>query len=234
MNCDYCEDRGVVGGTMPWRNGGSHANPCAYCTSSPAMKFKPGVTPWTGVIMPVPDVDKDTPGFSTYAEPDLPGDRVIIVVDPRWRMWCWSETGRYEMSPMLAAELTVLGTQLIFDGFNDRYACGVAFEGIMQDDTLAVYMAVPLLALLDGEDDVDLGARRYDLDEAVKAVGEALSYTLVPRVMVHVSPKLNPATLEHACDKLGVDSIMVKQTRGRWGVTPCWSRYRRAPAEEDF
>jgi len=217
---------------MPWKNGGATACPCAYCTSTPTLKFKPGVTPWTGVMMPVPDVHKDTPGFSTYAEPDLPGERVIIVIDPRWRMWCWSEKGQFMMSPMLQGELTILATHMMFEG-GDEYACGMAVEGTfdIEQDTVHVYMAVPLISLLDGKDTRTLGARRLDLDQAVTAVGEALAYSLVPRVMVHVSEKVKPVNLDKACGALGTDQIMVKQTLGYWGVTPCWSRYQR---EEDM
>lgn len=231
MTCHYCNNTGVVGGTMPWPNGTSHANPCAYCKSSPVLKFKPGVTPFTGSIMPVPDVHKDTPGYSTYAEPDLPGERVIVVIDPRCRMWCWGETGRFEMHEGLIAELAVLATQAMFDGFGNEYACGVAVEGIVYNDMLAIYMLVPLIALLDGKDTKTLGSRRYDLDETIGSVGEGIFYTVVPRVMVHASPKVKPASLDAACDALGVDRIMVKQTLGFWGVEPCWSRYVR---EEDF
>lgn len=232
--CDYCNNTGVVGGVMPWKNGGAHANACPYCASSPVLKFKAGVTPWTGCIMPVPDVHKNTPGFSTYAEPDVPGERVIIVIDPRWRMWCWGENGRFIMSPMLHSELTVLATHMMFEGA-DEYACGMALEGTfdIEADVVHLYMALPLLSLLDGKDTKPLGTRRFDLDQAVVAVGEALAYTLVPRVMVHVSEKVKPANLDKACDALFSEHIMVKQTLGYWGVEPCWSKYVRGPAEEE-
>lgn len=231
MTCEYCNDTGMVGGVMPWKNGTAHANPCPDCTSSPALKFKPGVTPWTGCIMPVPDVNKDTPGFSTYAEPDLPGERVIVVIAPDFRIWCWGEFGRYAVSQLLIDELTVLASQAMFDAPLDEYQCGVAIEGIMSGGDLMIYMLVPLIALLDGEDTQQMGLRRMDLERAVAAVGEALAYKVVPRVMVHASPKVKPANLDAACDALETNRIMVKQTLGYWGVTPCWSRYER---EEDF
>ena len=161
MKCDYCEDKGVVGGVMPWKNGSAHACPCPYCEGNPVIKFKPGITPWTGVIMPVPDVHKNTPGFSTWAEPDRAGERVIIVIDPRCRMWCWSEKGQYGMPPMLQSELTVLATEVMFEGHGDEYQCGVAVEGVLDEaGDLELYMLVPLIALLDGEDTQTMGCRR--------------------------------------------------------------------------
>lgn len=234
MSCDYCNGVGVVGGVMPWRGGSAHANPCPYCTSSPAMKFKPGVTPWTGTLMDVWPVDNETKGMSTYAEPLIKGERMVISIDNRWRINCWAEAGAYQMSPMLISELTVLATQLVFDGFRDRYACGVAFEGIMRDDTLHIYMAVPLLSLLEGEDDLDLGTRRFDLQTACGAVGEALSYTLLPRVMVPVSPIIRTEKLDWACGQLGSDRIVLKQVRGKWGKELSWAWYERPAADEDF
>lgn len=232
MSCDYCKSIGVVGGSMPWPNGTSHAAPCDYCTSSPALKFKPGVTPWTGVIMPVPEWNStvDMPAFSLYAEPDVSGERVIVVVDPKCRMWCWGEGGKYIMSKMLIDELTVLATEVMFDG-HDEYACGIAFEGVMVGGDLALYMMVPLLSLLDGVDTHHLGTRRLDLEVAVKDAGEALSYSLIPRIMLKARPKVVQADIDLACDRLGVDSIVVKQVQGFWGVTPCWVRAKR---EEDF
>lgn len=241
MTCHYCSSIGVVGGTMPWPNGTSHANPCAYCKSSPALKFKAGATPWTGVVMPVPNfTDGKVSAMSLYAEPDVAGDRVIVVVDPRCRMWCWGETGKYAMSNMLIGELTVLATEIMFDGYPE-YSCGVAFEGIVvgsqgQDGLitggdLALYVAVPLLSLLDGVDTHNLGTRRLDLELACKRAGEALSYELIPRIMLKARTQLTQAHIDDACKQLNVDSIMVKQVQGRWGVTPCWVR---ASKTEDF
>lgn len=232
MSCDYCNSIGVVGGTMPWPNGTSHAAPCSYCSSSPALKFKPGVTPWTGSIMPVPEWDASAylPAFSLYAEPDLGGERVIVVVDPACRMWCWGEFGKYAMSKMLIDELTVLATEIMFEGHKE-YACGIAFEGVMVGSDLALYMAVPLLSLLDGVDTHHLGTRRLDLEVAVKRAGEALSYSLIPRIMLTAKKKVEQSDIDRACERLGVDAIMVKQVQGYWGVTPCWTRAKR---EEDF
>lgn len=232
MSCDYCNSVGVVGGAMPWSDGTSHAAPCAYCSSSPALKFKPGVTPWTGVIMPVPewDASADMPAFSLYAEPDVGGERVIVVIDPRCRMWCWGESGKYAMSKLLIAELTVLATVMIFEAHKE-YACGIAIEGVMVGGDLAIYMLVPLLSLLDGVDTHHLGTRRLDLEVAVNAIGEALSYSLIPRVMLKARQQLEQAHVDEACDTLGVDTVMIKQVQGYWGVTPCWTRAKR---EEDF
>lgn len=232
MSCDYCKSIGVVGGSMPWPNGTSHAAPCDYCTSSPALKFKPGVTPWTGSIMPVPEWDGSTemPAHSLYAEPDLGGERVIVVIDPTCRMWCWGEGGKYAMSKMLQAELTVLATDVMFEG-HAEYACGIAIEGLIVDGDLWIYMMVPLLSLLDGVDTHHLGTRRLDLEIAVKRVGDALSYTLIPRTMMFARKVLDQKAIDRACDNLGTDSIMVKQVQGHWGVTPCWVRAKR---EEDF
>lgn len=241
MSCDYCNSIGVVGGAMPWTHGTRHAAPCAYCSSSPALKFKPGVSPWTGVVMPVPDfADGEVSAMSIYAEPDLAGERVIIVVDPGCRMWCCGEAGKYVMSQMLIDELTVLATEIMFEG-HAEYACGIAFEGLvvgadtsgdpMLGGDLALYMAVPLLSLLDGVDTHHLGTRRLDLEVAVKRAGEALSYSLIPRIMLKARKTLTQAEIDRACTTLGAESIMVKQVQGHWGVTPCWVRCKR---EEDF
>jgi len=231
MSCDYCNSVGVVGGTAPWRNGTSHAVPCSYCNSSPALKFKPGVSPWTGVVMPVPQFEEgEFSAMSLYAEPDRPGERVIVVVDPACRMWCWGEGGKYVMSNMLKNELTVLATNIMFEGHSE-YSCGLAFEGVMVGGDLELYMAVPLLSLLDGEDTHNLGTRRLDLEVAVERTGEALSYSLIPRIMLKARKTLTQAHIDEACELLGTNRIMVKQVQGRWGVKPCWVSAKR---EEDF
>jgi len=230
--CHYCSDACVVGGAMPWANGTTHITVCPYCDpgASPLLKFKPTVTPFTGSIMPVPGFTADTDGMSVWVEPDMPGERVIIVADTKCRMWCWSDKGRYVMDEEMLDELTLLATHISMDGWPE-YGQGMAFEGLMCGEELWLYLVLPLTSLLDGADDHILGGRRFDLKKAVEALGPTLSYRLMPTRHIKCAKTINTAELDAACDEFGVDAVMVKQIQGYWGKTPCWTRYER---EADF
>lgn len=233
--CDYCDNRGVVGGRMP--DGVYTARPCKHCDlneGNPVITFEKMSSPMQGsVIEPeLYSADKHET-WTCWLEPELPGVRLVAVIDPMYRTHLWSGEGLAVKGswPMvkLESELARLAMDLRWIG-DKEWAAGAALEltyvpGADQRLVQAhVCHTMPFTALLSGRDTTPLGQRRSALHEAF-AESEYSFLQLVPHKRVATRPSLDQELLDNACQEWGVSSLLIKQTFGKWGQPGCWLRY---------
>lgn len=233
--CSYCNGVGVVGGRMP--EGTHTAMPCAYChpkAGNPVLTFKAVESPMIGIAVK-PEIyspDKHAT-WTCWLEPELPGIRMVAVVDPKYRTYLWSEDGLCVEGTFplikLRSELAELAMDLRWVG-DKAWAAGVVLEIIYtptEDNGLIqahVYHAMPFTALLGGADVDPIGLRQATLREAFDASRYSL-LALPPHKQVTTRPQLDQQLLDDACKEWGVSSLLIKQTFGRWGESGCWLRY---------
>lgn len=232
-NCDYCNDTNLVAGPG---HPPHYVVACSYCepTVTPLTSIKPGVSPWQGTIMPVPDYKPGLDnGFTVWLEPDVAGERCIVVVPAATlKPFTWTVDGRVTMHKHITSALVELAQSLQFNGINgfDEWDCGAAFEMILPatGDYPLLYHAMPLLALLDGRDAVCLGVRQIHLDNAWI---DTQGLQRMPKERITTRITVTEDVLAAACRRFGTEGVIVKQSGGMWGKVPCWSRYR---LPEDF
>ncbi len=233
--CLYCNDMGVVGGLMPDKT--HTAMPCSYChpkAGNPVLAFERVESPMKGIAL---EPEIYSPGkhntWTCWLEPQLPGVRMVAVVDPKYRTYLWSAeglqvTGSFPLIK-LQSELAELAMDLRWIG-DKAWAAGVVLEIIYtptEGDGLIqahVYHAMPFTALLGGTDVDPIGLRQATLRDAFDASRHSL-LALPPHKQVTTRPQLDQQLLDDACKEWGVTSLLIKQTLGKWGEPGCWLRY---------
>ncbi len=214
------------------------AMPCAYCDDAskcPVLTFKEMRSPLKGVPAMIAEYN---PGshetWTCWLEPELQGQRMVAVIDPKYRCFLWSEKGLAVNGswPMikLEAELVHLAIDLRWIG-NKAWQAGVAMELLYvpakAHELIQAYVchAMPVTGLLDLLDTLPQGQRRQTLQQAYGEVDYSF-LKLMPQQVVTTRPSLDADLLNYACEEWGVNSILIKQSQAKWGQTNCWLRFQ--------